>query len=98
VAKNNFGQFLTFWGLLYCADALPMRAKFGALQQTHIYAYVPNFVSIVYSVALWRRKKTFCRFLDFGISWCRQLAATWKSWTRLHNYILPNTFMAKSYA
>jgi len=35
VAKNhNFGQILTFWGLLY-RPLLPMRAKFTALQQTH---------------------------------------------------------------
>ena len=31
---HNFGQILTFWGLLYRPPLLPMRAKFGVLQQT----------------------------------------------------------------
>jgi len=28
----------------------------------------------------------FCLFCDFGILWCRQLAAIWYSLTQVHNY------------
>ena len=42
----------------------------------------------VYSVDLWLRTKTiqFVPFLEFGILWCRQLAAIWESWTRMYKY------------
>jgi len=35
---------------------------------------------LVYCVTL-----NFCRFLDFCILLCRQLAAIWENWTRVHN-------------
>ena len=61
--------------------------------------------SVYLIVALWHRKN--CHFIDSGILWCCQLAATWGSWTRLHNYkpsppeasesfLHSNAFMAKS--
>jgi len=41
----------------------------------------------VYSVALWWRKTPkIYHLIDFGILWCRQLAAIWESWTRVHNH------------
>ena len=125
---DNVGQILTFGGS--CTDPLlPMRAKFGGLEQTqglHLPAkfhlnvfivsasggqkpqfwakfdiwgllYRPPFTDesqiwcaradprytltcqisppSVYSVALWRQNAQSLPFLDFGILWCRQLAA-----------------------
>ena len=52
-----------------------------------VYAYLLNFVSIgLFCRLLLAKNPNFYRFLDFGIQWCRQLAAVWKSWTRMHNY------------
>jgi len=85
-AKNNFGQILTFWGLLYrpaftdegqiwCAIAHPgicLRVKF------HIDRFILSPSG--------GEKPYFCHIFDFGIQWCRQLAAIWQSWARVHNY------------
>jgi len=88
VAHNhNFGQILTFGGS--CTDhLLPMTAKFGALEQTMVYAYVPNFVSIgLFCRPLAAKTRAnFIFFLDFGILWCRQLAEIWGRWTWVCSY------------
>ena len=71
--KHNFGQILTFEGLLY-RPLLPMSVTFGMLQQTHadLYASRPTLRPTcqissrsVYYVALWRRKTRILPF--FGL-------------------------------
>ena len=88
VNKNhNFGQIFDIWGLLYWHLFTDEGQIWCAIEQGLVYASVPNFVSIS---LFWRplaaKTLKFCRFLDFGIFWCRQLAKIWESWTRLHNY------------
>ena len=53
VAKNHdLGQLLAFWGLLY-RPLLPIRVKFGALEQTHGICLHTKFrIEWVYTVAL----------------------------------------------
>jgi len=60
-----------------------MTAKFVVLKQTHglrlhskFYVYTPNFVSIsLFCGPLVAKNPKFYHFIDFGILWCRQLAA-----------------------
>jgi len=60
------------------------------LQETQVYAYVPNFVSIgLFCHTRVVEKPIFCRFLDFSILRCRHLAAYGESWMRMHNYKFP---------
>jgi len=66
---------------------LPTRAKFSALEQTHgihlgAKFHLDRFIMSSYG----GEKPQFLLFLDFGVLWCRHLAAVWESWTRLHNY------------
>jgi len=56
-----------------------------------VYVYLRNFVSIGYSVVLWRRKTPI--FAGFAVFWTSAFssaaswhAAVWESWARVHNY------------
>jgi len=54
----------------------------------------------VYFVALWWLKDPkFYHFIDLNsILWCRQLAAIWESWTRVHNYkTFPYPMVSRSF-
>ena len=83
--KTQFWANFNIWGLLYSA-LLPIRAKFRVLEQTTVYAYVPNLVSIgLFYRPLAAKPPNFDTFW-FGIFWCCQLAAVWESWTRVLNY------------
>ena len=70
VAKNhNFGQIFTFWGLLY-RPPLPMRAKFGVLEQTqglHLQAKLHLNVFIV-SACGGQKPQFWANFDIFGSS------------------------------
>jgi len=82
-----------------------MRAKFGVLGQTYG-TYVPNFVSIgLFYRLLAAKTPKFCRFLNFGILWCRQYLRKLNMGAQLQTFPYPtasksflysNDFMAKS--
>jgi len=75
--KHNFEQILKFAGLLYRPPFTDEgQMKFNVLEQTHgIYADMPNFVWIgLFCRPLSQQTPNFA-VLDFGILWCRQLAA-----------------------
>jgi len=69
-----------------------MIVKFCILEQTHgqthgLRLHVKcRLDRFVLSPTGGEKKHKFCRFLDFGILWCRQLAAIGKRWTGVHNY------------
>ena len=67
VAKNhNFTQILAFRGLLYQA---PLGPNLVCYSRPTVYAYVPNFFSIGYSVALcWRKPPIFAVFWTSAFS------------------------------
>ena len=73
--NRNFGQVLTFGGS--CTDPLlPMRMKFGVLKQTHGLRLHAEFRLDWYIVLPSSGDKPqILPFLDFGVLWCRQLAA-----------------------
>ena len=85
--KPQMGKFWHFGGS--CTKTpLPMRAKFGILDvdETHIYAYLPNSSRSVYSVSLEWRKTPNLPYFGFGVLWCRQSAAYREMWTWVHKY------------
>jgi len=81
--KHNFGQILTIWGLLY-------RPSFTSEGQIWCAIVDPRYTltcqissrSVYYVELCWRKSQFLRVFLDFGIQWCRHLAAVWESWTR----------------
>ena len=69
VAKNhNFVQILIFWGLLY-RPLLPMRAKFGELQQTEGLRLPAKFRLDRFTLSsCGGEKNNFCRFWTSAFS------------------------------
>ena len=63
---------------------LPVCAKFGKRQyRSTVYAYMPNFVSIsLFCCPLAAKTPQILPVLDFGVLWCRQLAACGESLMR----------------
>jgi len=71
--KMQFTANFDIWGLLYPAP-LSIRTKFCVLEQTTVYACVPDFVSIgLFYRPLAAKPPNFATFW-FNIFWCRQLA------------------------
>jgi len=65
--KHNFGQILTFWGLLYRPPFSDEGQIWCAIAYSRptVYVYLRNFVSTVYSIVMWRRKTPIFAF--FGL-------------------------------
>ena len=74
--KPPFWANFDIWGLQY-RPPFTDQAKFGVLAQTRgIRVYLPNFVSIgLFCHPLLAKNTQFLLFFEFGIYWCRQLAA-----------------------
>jgi len=92
VAKShNFGQILTFFGAPVRTPFYRWGLNFVCYSRPTVYVYLRNFVSIgLLCRPVAAKTPNFCRFLDFGIQWCRQLASISESWapSRVHNYKL----------
>ena len=88
MAKNyNFGQILTFWGLLYRRPFTDEGQIWCAIADPRSTLTCQISCRSVYSVALWRRKTlNFCQFLRFFGLRHLVLSPIGNSLTKLHNY------------
>ena len=72
--KHNFGQILTFWGLLYRPPLTDKGQIWCAIADPRYTLTCQISSGSVYSVALcWRKTPIFAVFLDFGVSVLQRL-------------------------
>jgi len=77
---------LTFWGLLYRPPFTDEGQIWCAVEDPLCTLMCQISSRRLFCRPLVKNNLNFCHIFDFGIQWCRQLAAIWESWARAHNY------------